>query len=265
MVKIAENPQIIHKDRYYLWSYIPDSTGRYSRVTKTLLFRKHICGIPFYTRLHAKRMMVYKLGVDSLSEVKIVSGKKLLKEGIEFLPKAALKQVWYKNKLWNIKKWIFPPDYAYNKHRRRRFSTRMIHILKKYGKKRFNQELIRAYYGYRIGFKFSYKNLKRYQINSALVPEICKALSIPKRDIKVLWKGGNSLYYRGSITPFLKKGTPQYEALYPKIKKGDKKGSVGRISHILNNLERMPDTEFVRKRLEEPARISRLRASGEIP
>lgn len=34
MVKIAENPQIIHKDRYYLWSYIPDSTGRYSRVTK---------------------------------------------------------------------------------------------------------------------------------------------------------------------------------------------------------------------------------------
>lgn len=168
--------------------------------------------------------MVYKLGVDSLSEVKIVSGKKLLKEGIEFLPKAALKQVWYKNKLWNIKKWIFPPDYAYNKHRRRRFSTRMIHILKKYGKKRFNQELIRAYYGYRIGFKFSYKNLKRYQINSALVPEICKALSIPKRDIKVLWKGGNSLYYRGSITPFLKKGTPQYEALYPKIKRVIKRG-----------------------------------------
>lgn len=101
--------------------------------------------------------MVYKLGVDSLSEVKIVSGKKLLKEGIEFLPKAALKQVWYKNKLWNIKKWIFPPDYAYNKHRRRRFSTRMIHILKKYGKRDSTRNLSAHTMAIELGSNFHIK------------------------------------------------------------------------------------------------------------
>jgi len=266
MARIAENPQIIWEDRYYLWSYVPDPTGIYkNRNSSKLFLKKHICGIPFYTKLHAKRMMVYQLGVESLLEIKIASGKKLLAEGIEFLPKYAVKRVWYKNKLRKMRKWIMPPDYLQNKHLRRRFTVKMRNILDKYGKKRFNQELIRNYYGYRIGFKFSYQNTQRYKVNRALLSEICKAIRIPEEDIILQWKYGSALYYRGSITPFLQKGTPQYEAIHPKIDKDSKKRTVGRISHILNNLERMPDTESIRKTVEERSRISRLRAAGEIP
>lgn len=91
MVRLAESKYVVHRNRYYLWSYIPKEycSKSYNKVTPSgkFLYRKHICGIPYYTRLHAKKMITILLGVDALLEIRVVSGRRLYRQGLRTFPK----------------------------------------------------------------------------------------------------------------------------------------------------------------------------------
>lgn len=217
MVKLAESQRIINPKRYYLWSYIPNlKKNEIISDTKKFLYQKRICGVPFYTTLHARRMMYYQMGLDSFSEVHIIRGRKLIREGITYLDYKEPNVVWFKGRLWHVKKWITPPDYMLNKHRRRRFRVKMFSIFEKYGKKRFNKELVRIYYGYRPGTTTSHKNFNRFKAYLSILPQVAKALKIQPEDISITFRNGNRIFYSGSIDPFMEEGTPEYKAIHKK-------------------------------------------------
>lgn len=222
MVRLLESNRIINPKRYYLWSYIPDNQVQ-NRLTPSgkFFYQKRICGIPFYTTLHARRMMYYQLGIESFSTVHIIRGRKLIREGIKYLDYKHPQLLWYRNRLRSIRKWITPPDYLMNKHRRRRFRVKMYECFTKHGKKKFNEELVRVYYGYRPGTTIKHKNFNRFKAYKFIVPQVAKALRIPEEDIIITFKRRSGIHYNGSIDPFLQEGTPEYETLY---KKGQEDG-----------------------------------------
>lgn len=208
MVRLAESKYVVHRNRYYLWSYIPKEycSKSYNKVTPSgkFLYRKHICGIPYYTRLHAKKMITILLGVDALLEIRVVSGRRLYRQGLRTFPKKYIDRVFFKGKPRKVRKWVTPPDYLLTKHRRRYFRVFMYRQIK-HGKKKFNQELIRKYYGYRLGFSPRYLQSNRYKVYKLILPEVCKSLGIREEDI-VFYRHGKVVDYRGSnYTPVKKK------------------------------------------------------------
>lgn len=223
MVRLKESLRVINPKRYYLWSYIPNrKRNEIISPSRKSLYQKKICGVPFYTTLHARRMMYYQLGLDSFSEIHIIRGRKLIKEGITYLDDRKPNTIWFKGRLYHIKKWITPADYMLNKHRRRRFRVKMFTTFEKYGKKKFNQELIRIYYGYRPGTTTIHKNFNRFKAYLSILPQVAKNLKIQPEDITITFRGKQSIYYSGSVDPFLEEGTPEYEAIHKKGNKGSK-------------------------------------------
>lgn len=228
MVRLRESNRKINPKRYYLWSYIPN-LKKNEEITPTgkFLYQKKICGVPFYTTLHARRMMYYQLGLESFSEIHIIRGRKLIKQGITYLEDRKPNAIWFKGRLRYIKKWITPADYMLNKHRRRRFRVKMFTLLEKYGKKRFNQELIRIYYGYRPGTTAKHKNFNRFKAYLPIIPQVAKNLRIQPEDIVVTFRHGQSIYYSGSVDPFMEEGTPEYQAIHKKSQKDGKSRNMG--------------------------------------
>lgn len=228
MVKLKESTRIINPKRYYLWSYVPNrkSTEKISP-SRRFLYPIKVCGVPFYTTLHARRMMYYQLGLESFSEIHIIRGRKLIKGGITYLDDKKPGTIWFKGKLHRIKKWVTPADYMLNKHRRRRFRVKMFTTFEKYGKKRFNQELIRVYYGYRPGTTAKHKNFNRFKAYLSIIPQVAKDLRIQPEDITVTFRHGQSIYYSGSVDPFMEEGTPEYEAIHKKGNQTSEKRDMG--------------------------------------
>lgn len=230
MVRLAENQRVINPNRYYLWSYVPDNQAmRNTHITPSgkFLYKKRICGVPFYTTLHARRMLYYQLGLESFSEVHIVKGRKLIKEGIKYLDYKQVNIVWYHNKIRHIRKWVTPMDYMLNKHRRRKFRVQMYNYFTKYGKKRFNEELVRIYYGYRPGTTSKHKKFNRFKAYISIIPQVAKALKIHPEDIYIHLGKRQYIGYIGSIDPFTKEGTPEYKAIHQKISESSKQGLMG--------------------------------------
>ena len=127
MVKLKESSrEPIRKDRYYIWTWRPDTTNK--RITEKSLYRKHLTGIPYFTRYQIKKTLVYMYGVDVLQYIHIISGRKLLRQGIRILQdmnglrhKSDSTKFWYKGRLVKARKFIIPDEYKIDKHRRRRF------------------------------------------------------------------------------------------------------------------------------------------------
>lgn len=178
MTKIAEPNGIILKDRYYIWTYRPKEYWKLAdRITSEKnLYKKHICAIGYLSRYHAKKVVTYLYGVDSLSYIHIIKGKKLIDQGIKEITVKKFKcRVFIKGKPVKLKKWVFPIESQINTHRRRKFTLKMYNIFRRYGRKKFDYELKLALYGQRPGFDSYYLKKKAISVNAYLIqayPEI---------------------------------------------------------------------------------------------
>lgn len=183
MVKLKESSrEPIRKDRYYIWTWRPDTTNKY--ITEKSLYRKHLTGIPYFTRYQIKKTLVYMYGVDVLQYIHIISGRKLLRQGIRILQdmnglrhKSGSTKFWYKGRLVKARKFIIPDEYKIDKHRRRRFMVQMHRVFKSKGKKVFNERYSQKLYGQREGISPKYIRKKRIQIHSAILQDLQQAES----------------------------------------------------------------------------------------
>lgn len=178
MVKLKEsNIGPILPDRYYIWTWRPDTTNKI--ITEKKLYRKHLTGIPYFTRHHVKVTLVYLYGVDVLQYIHIISGRKLLQQGIrelfdmngKLLKRGATK-FWFKGKFVKAKKFIIPDEYKIDKHRRRRFMVQMHRVFKSKGKKAFDERYSIKLYGQRQGISPAYTKQKRLQIYSSILQDL---------------------------------------------------------------------------------------------
>ena len=123
-------------------------------------------------------------GVDVLQYIHIISGRKLLRQGIRTLQdmnglrhKSGSTKFWYKGKLVKARKFIIPDEYKIDKHRRRRFMVQMHRVFKSKGKKVFNERYSQKLYGQREGISSKYIRKKRIQIHSAILQDLQQAES----------------------------------------------------------------------------------------
>ena len=191
--RVARNNTIIYEDLYYVWSYRPDKYWKLSKfITKNSLYKKHICGIGFYSRYHAKHVLLELIGQDVIPYIHIIKGKRLLDKGISTLPKNYSECIFYKGEPYKIKRWIYPPEFRYDSHRRRHFILYLVRSAEDYGVKAFNLKYKRYFYGYRQSFPWSYYRKKRVKILNSLVQEIWEAKGYRKDFIQEhhLFKGG---------------------------------------------------------------------------
>lgn len=178
MVKLKEsNIGPILPDRYYIWTWRPDTTNKI--ITEKKLYRKHLTGIPYFTRHHVKVTLVYLYGVDVLQYIHIISGRKLLQQGIRELSdmngkllKRGVTKFWFKGKFVKAKKFIIPDEYKIDKHRRRRFMVQMHRVFKSKGKKAFDERYSIKLYGQRQGISPAYTKQKRLQIYSSILQDL---------------------------------------------------------------------------------------------
>lgn len=176
MVKLKEeNNGPIRPDRYYIWTWRPDTTNKY--ITERSLYRKHLTGIPYFSRHHIKVTLVYLYGVDVLQYIHIISGRKLIKQGIRELSdmngkKMAYTKFWYKGKPVTAKKFIIPDEYHIDKHRRRRFMVQMHRVFKSKGRKEFDERYSIKLYGQRQGISTEHLHKKRLQVNLAILQDL---------------------------------------------------------------------------------------------
>ncbi len=185
MVRIKESSmEPIKKDRYYFWTWVPLKTKSPKKRTEKYYFRKHLTGIPYYTKYQIKRTLVEMYGWDVVSEIHIISGRKLLKQGIHFAwemdpvnksTRFRTTKFWLKGELVKARKFVIPDNYRIDKHRRRHFMVKMHQTFRKYGKKRFNEEYAKLLYGSRAGVSKRYLNKKRYKIRDTLIQELQEA------------------------------------------------------------------------------------------
>ena len=183
MVKLREgNNEPIRPDRYYIWTWRPDTTNKY--ITEKSLYRKHLTGIPYFTRHHVKVTLVYLYGVDVLQYIHIISGRKLIRHGIKELSdmngtryKWGYTKFWYKGKFVQAKKFIIPDEDHIDKHRRRRFMVQMHRVFKSKGKKAFDERYSIKLYGQRQGISTEHLHAKRLQVRLAILQDLQQASS----------------------------------------------------------------------------------------
>ena len=143
MTKIARDPNRVYSYCIYAWTYHNEFTYRHvNKKTETSLYRKKYCQIPFYSRVQARHIMTTLYGVDILKSVHLISGKQLREQGITTFPKQKFANyvilgdnpIKVNGRLRHqvpLKKYIYPQEFQYDKHRRRYFAI----LLKRHRKR----------------------------------------------------------------------------------------------------------------------------------
>lgn len=193
-MKIARDLNKIYPKAVYCWSYHTKYSYRYCMAkTETSLYKKKYCQIPYYSRVHAKHVLITLYGMDALRDVHFISGKQLRKElgrktfpyqkyptEVLFGEHGIRKEIWIKKrkryevhvKHWGaMRRYIFPPEYMYDKHRRRHF-TIALYTKRKNGITKFNKWYKQQFYGYRYGISKKHLIEKRKEVYDALLQEI---------------------------------------------------------------------------------------------
>lgn len=183
--KVYRDNTIIYPDLYYVWTWRPNKYWKnHNKITEYSLYKKHICGVGFYSRYHAKHVLVNTYGVDVLAYIHVIKGKRLIKYGITTVPKKYSEKIFFKNGTRKVRRWIYPQEYGLDSHRRRHFIVYMVRTAEDQGVKAFNKKYKRYFYGYRSSFPKSYYNYKRNKVTNTLVQEICKAKGLREEDVR---------------------------------------------------------------------------------
>lgn len=159
MARIKEDKTIVNPKRYYIWTWLPRKYWHRPGIMGN--YKKHYCAHPFFTRYHAKKTAILHLGVDSLRYIRVVSGRSMIKEGITHLPKNKWHtRVFHKEGPYGMPFCIIPPEYAFDKHKRRRWRL-LLHEYAKKGRKAFNEFYALNLYGYTQNFSKAYMHKQR--------------------------------------------------------------------------------------------------------
>ena len=193
MVKLRRDVDIVHSKAVYAWSYHTTHSYKHCRVvTEKSFYKKKYCQIPFYSRVHARHILTTLYGVDALKHVHFISGKQLRAQGMKvfrkqkypydvyFGEKGINAEIFVKSRnryeichiYWgSLKKYIYPPEFIYDKHRRRYFAV-LLQRRRKQGITKFNKWYREQFYGSRQGISKKHLRSKRKEINDALIQEI---------------------------------------------------------------------------------------------
>lgn len=203
-MKIARDINKIYSKAVYCWSYHTTHSYRYCMAkTEKSLYKKKYCQIPYYSRVHAKHVLVTLYGVDALRDVHFISGKQLRKElgrktfpyqkyptEVLFGERGIRKEVYIRKRRRYEIQWahwgpmtmyVMPPEYKYDKHRRRKF-TILLKCKRNKGISVFNKWYKSLFYGYRQGISRMALISKRKEVNDALLQEIPSLREDPWRN-----------------------------------------------------------------------------------
>ncbi len=134
MVESKKMPKIndrrIYKNKYYPWYYNDK-------------LRVNLVPISYYTRLQAIITLESQFGNKCQTDIKVIKGSKAIENGW----KLGLNTYRMDGKRYQVKKYVIPAEYNYNRSTRRRF----VNMLKKEIKKdprpsNINKFLKRVYY-----------------------------------------------------------------------------------------------------------------------
>lgn len=171
MTKIRETYGIVNPNYYYVWTWRPKEYWKYEHQGKSRLYKKHFCSTPYFTRFHARRTLSIFFGVDVLGYIHIIKGKNLIKMGITHFHRKYGRHIFYKGKPHMTPRFITPPEYLVDKHRRRYYHTRMYRAIR-LGRRNFNNFYALALYGYNEGLDIRYRKEKRYQLRKSILQSL---------------------------------------------------------------------------------------------
>lgn len=171
MTRIRETYGIVNPNYYYVWTWRPKEYWKYASQKEKRLYKKHFCSTPYFTRFHAKRTLTIYFGADVLGYIHIIKGKTLIKMGVTHFQKKWGRHIFFKGKPKITPRFITPPEYLVDKHRRRYYRTRMYRAIR-LGRKNFNNFYALALYGYNEGLDIQYRKQKRYQLRQAIIQSL---------------------------------------------------------------------------------------------
>lgn len=179
-MRISRDRRFVWPDRYYIWSYFPNNIRKsiYQRV-ESRLYAKNYCRIPYFSRLHARHVATFYHGRKANKYIHIISGKRLIKQGITTFPRYKYEEVFFlRNQVRHLRQWAYPIEFRSDKHRRRRYITCMNEAFNKGGKNLFND----TYKLYNIGNQYrrfstkwlnrKYRNVKRRLYNQLVEEDL---------------------------------------------------------------------------------------------
>lgn len=176
--KVHRDNTKIYRDMVYAWTYLPDNKypKRANKFSEKSMFKKHYCGVGFYSRYHARHVLSETFGLNKVArQVRLIQGKRLIKEGITTLPKKAVNYLYIDGRLRKVRRWIYPPEFRYDSHRRRHFIVYLVTAAEDKGVKAFNRKYKTYLYGHRKSFSWSYYKRKETKILDSFVQDIWKA------------------------------------------------------------------------------------------
>lgn len=186
---VYRNNLIVYPDLYYIWTYRPKELWKnFYKQTERCLYKKHICGIGFYSRFHARHIVSLMLSKKALLYIHIVRGDKLIKEGIKTLPK------FYNDRIFvndphtkygdrKLRRWIYPPEFNYDKHRRRHFIIYLVRSAEDKGPRAFDKKYKKYFNGYRESVTVRNYLKKKRQIYFQFLQDYRESLGLPREGI----------------------------------------------------------------------------------
>lgn len=180
---------VVYPDLYYIWTYKPKELCKtFYRQTEKYLYKKHICGIGFYSKFHAKHIVQTMISDKALSYIHIVKGSKLIKEGITKLHKAYNDRIFVNSPYTKygdrkIRRWIYPPEFNYDKHRRRHFILYLVRAAEDKGPEAFDKKYKKYFNGYRESVTVRNYLKKKGQIYYNFLQDSRESLGLPREGI----------------------------------------------------------------------------------
>lgn len=176
-LRLLEDITYIRPDRYYICTYLPKWAYKNSYLVSSDKFlKKHITGVPFFSRYHIRKNLSYFFNPKIAQSVDIIRGDKLIHQGITRVPKKRFYTFYYENRRKNIKgmpRFIMPPEYSYDKHRRRRYTLILTRTYLQYGSKQFDYRYQLELYGFTGNLSKEYlaqENRKIYNTLTQTLP-----------------------------------------------------------------------------------------------
>lgn len=178
---------IVYPDLYYIWTYYPPELCK-DNLTESGLYRKHYCGIGFYSRFHARHIVALRISKKALLYIHIVRGDKLIKEGITSFPKVYNDRIFVNSPYTKygdrkLSRWIYPPEFNYDRHRRRHFILYLVRSAEDHGWQAFDRKYKKYFNGYRESMSVSHYLYLRRQVYHKYLKDYRKMLGLPEEGI----------------------------------------------------------------------------------
>jgi hypothetical protein len=186
---VYRNNQIIYPDLYYIWTYIPSDISKKFFKKNKQMYTKHICGVGFYSRFHARHIVSLIIGKKALLYIHIIRGDKLIKDGIRSLPAYKVDRIYVNNPFTpdgskKIRRWIYPPEFRMDKHRRRHFILYLVKSAEDKGVRAFDNKYKKYFNGYKESITVGAYLRKRKKILRSFIQELREANGLPKEGIR---------------------------------------------------------------------------------